>query len=561
MMEEAATVPLEDYQRLVHKYNELHMRYRDLQRIHSQCGPYVKEANQKYQAAKESARLWQAWIDHQTKKNDPASSEHTSPSKNKSGFKHVSSSQTTEGDPDSLDQAQDESSSDDEPQIVSERIVRKPRRGSAQAMPPPVRIKQEPTSTTQPIELTSDDHSSPVLKRKRLVRTETSNLDAITGHIDTPRKRKYTRASSEEAARPAFLLHGTSSLSEGDVPITNDSGERNNEGNGPDNVATFDFALEPKERVGNNAVLRERDPNVGTASSNTALRSNMKHKRTPKANAVAVSMLSEDGEDLSSQVAAPHRESETGTNIHSRLKTLLDVPSPVGQPIPKRRTPETHAGQRAQRISPPVKREPDVANDITPKVTATFKRPCGLEKSPPPPQPEDEPLRQRPLGSLRLDDFRINTQYMGADYAFADTLRGRDQRRCLQGCTRPECCGDAFRKAVEMGGLRSGKSDAQVLEEYLGPDFATIMGAYAPDKRNEMLIRAHAQAFANEHGKHRHAFARRSTPPGFWRTDMPTTQEAAEDRAKAQELERQKVEERWLEARREGGRWLFRDES
>ena len=60
--------------------------------------------------------------------------------------------------------------------------------------------------------------------------------------------------------------------------------------------------------------------------------------------------------------------------------------------------------------------------------------------------------------------------------------------------------------------------------------------------------------------KHRQAFERRSTPPGFWRTDMPTTQEEEDDRAKAREMVKAKVEERWREAMREGGRWLFKDE-
>ncbi|KAF2765308.1 DNA repair protein Sae2, partial [Teratosphaeria nubilosa] len=58
----------------------------------------------------------------------------------------------------------------------------------------------------------------------------------------------------------------------------------------------------------------------------------------------------------------------------------------------------------------------------------------------------------------------------------------------------------------------------------------------------------------NKHGKHRHAFQRHSTPPGFWRVDMPTTQETAEDRAKASQMVRNKVEERWREAHRPGGR-------
>jgi len=104
------------------------------------------------------------------------------------------------------------------------------------------------------------------------------------------------------------------------------------------------------------------------------------------------------------------------------------------------------------------------------------------------------------------------------------------------------------------------KPDSEVLEDYMGPNWEQLMGAYAPDKRKDLLMQARASAFANQYGKHRHGFERRSTPPGFWRTDMPTTQEAEEDRAKAQDLERRKVEERGREAMREGGRWLFRDE-
>lgn len=131
----------------------------------------------------------------------------------------------------------------------------------------------------------------------------------------------------------------------------------------------------------------------------------------------------------------------------------------------------------------------------------------------------------------------------------------------MGGCTKPECCGNAFLKAVEMGGLpASSKTDAEVLEGYLGPDWEQLIGAYAQDKRKDLLMQARAHAFANQFGKHRQAFERRSTPPGFWRTDMPTTQEEEDDRAKAREMVKAKVEERWREAMREGGRWLFRDE-
>jgi hypothetical protein len=149
---------------------------------------------------------------------------------------------------------------------------------------------------------------------------------------------------------------------------------------------------------------------------------------------------------------------------------------------------------------------------------------------------------------------------MGTDYAFSETFRGREQRRCLPGCTKPDCCGNAFRKAVEMGAVHSNKSDAEVLEAYLGRNYNQVLAAYTPAKRKDLLIQARAHAFANQHGKHRQAYERSRTPPGFWRTDMPTTQEAEEDRAKAHDMERQKVEERWREAMRDGGRWLFRDE-
>ena len=161
-----------------------------------------------------------------------------------------------------------------------------------------------------------------------------------------------------------------------------------------------------------------------------------------------------------------------------------------------------------------------------------------------------------------MEDFKINPKFMDADFAYVDTLRGRDQRRCLQSCTKPECCGNAFLQAAEMAGqVGSNKSDAEVLEAHLGPNWQQMMGAYPRERRNDILKQARVASFANQFGKHRQGFERHSTPPGFWRVDMPTTQEEAEDRAKANEMIRQKVEERWREAMRDnGGRWLFRDE-
>ena len=133
-------------------------------------------------------------------------------------------------------------------------------------------------------------------------------------------------------------------------------------------------------------------------------------------------------------------------------------------------------------------------------------------------------------------------------------------RRCLPGCINPACCGE-FLDAARHGLLPpSSKSDAQVLEDMFGSSYAEIMASYPPHKHAELLIQARAQEFANEHGKHRNTFERAATPPGFWRTEMPSTQEELEDRRKAEEMERMKTEGMWREAMRGGGRWLFRDE-
>ncbi|EME48137.1 hypothetical protein DOTSEDRAFT_102454, partial [Dothistroma septosporum NZE10] len=58
--------------------------------------------------------------------------------------------------------------------------------------------------------------------------------------------------------------------------------------------------------------------------------------------------------------------------------------------------------------------------------------------------------------------------------------------------------------------------------------------------------------------KHKTAFQRRSTPPGFWDTGFPSTQEDEVNRAQAKEAERREVEQRYREAMREAGRWKFR---
>ncbi len=184
------------------------------------------------------------------------------------------------------------------------------------------------------------------------------------------------------------------------------------------------------------------------------------------------------------------------------------------------------------------------------------------------------PLRIRPPSNLCPEDFKLNPQHnQGLNYAYSEVIRNREARKCMNGCTRPGCCGNLLRKAIEIGGYKAPRKsrlsrttpedeteeDQQLLNEYLG-DVKYRLKDMPENERKELLLKAQTERFANQYGKHRHMYGRGSTPPGFWNTDMPTTQEEMENRRAAQALEREKVEEMYREAMRPNGRYKFRDE-
>jgi hypothetical protein len=182
---------------------------------------------------------------------------------------------------------------------------------------------------------------------------------------------------------------------------------------------------------------------------------------------------------------------------------------------------------------------------------------------------ENEPLRTRPVGVLGLDDFKVNPVYnQGYDYAFKDVVRKKDERRCLPGCTRPECCGNKFRALAQLlqdtasdrpHTLSQEERDQELLEEFMG-DNAYKLNNMSADDRKEMLLQAKTRDLANKNGRHRHAYDRRPSPPGFWQADFPTTQEEMDNREKSKEYVQRLVEERYAEAMRPGGAYIFRDE-
>ncbi|KAI0514490.1 DNA repair protein endonuclease SAE2/CtIP C-terminus-domain-containing protein [Xylaria bambusicola] len=171
------------------------------------------------------------------------------------------------------------------------------------------------------------------------------------------------------------------------------------------------------------------------------------------------------------------------------------------------------------------------------------------------------PLRQTPKSKLRLDDFKINPHANeGYNYAFTDVIRRKDDRTCLQGCVKENCCGHKFR-ALAQSLRASTRPDEfhRLLESYLGDDCHRL-SAMSKAEKETLWVEAKMRELANASGKHRHRYPRMPTPPGFWRTDFPSTQEGEEYNEEAAKLELEIIDERYREAMRPGGLWIFRDE-
>lgn len=203
-----------------------------------------------------------------------------------------------------------------------------------------------------------------------------------------------------------------------------------------------------------------------------------------------------------------------------------------------------------------------------PTYTTPFSKPFTLKN---PPQATTPPLRNLPPSHLSLSDFKINpAQNQGYPHPFKETVRSRDQRKCLPGCTRLECCGTVFRKMAETGLFKPYPTsrlfassqeveDQRIMEDFLG-DQAYRVRKMSKDDKAEVLLQAKTKILADHYGRHREVYVREPSPVGYWDVDMPNSQEAAEQKKMAEIRTRQKVEERYNEAMRKDGAWNFRDE-
>ncbi|KAL1971714.1 hypothetical protein VTN31DRAFT_2335 [Thermomyces dupontii] len=365
-------------------------------------------------------------------------------------------------------------------------------------------IKSEPVPSSPPNIPRESDYS------------ETQDLDEVGVSISTPRKQAFV--------------------------VLEDTGSESSENQVPEKIHG----------------LRSKDANTATASPSSRTESS-KRRKTERKSAVAIRIVTEDGENFSDR---KRRKAPPGTprssrnpEAHRRLDELLEAPSPQHQVL-----------QRPTSVTPTAKRRPEEQRaPSAPAASSNGEQEHDKDKgraSTEEPRYDltKVPYRQRPIDLLDLSCFKINPERnQGLDYAFTDVVRTRDQRRCVPGCMRSDCCGDKLRAMVRAGGVHFSEDDDKILEDYLG-DQAHTLNTMSDKQRGELLIEAKARLLADRVGRRRHACNRPHSPPGFWRTDMPTTQEVEEDHRQADQLERDKVLERYMEAMRPGGLWKFADE-
>lgn len=179
---------------------------------------------------------------------------------------------------------------------------------------------------------------------------------------------------------------------------------------------------------------------------------------------------------------------------------------------------------------------------------------------------DETPLRERPIERLRPEDFKPNPKYNdGLTYVYDEVVRGKEARAALSACTDLNCCGKTFRRFAEAERNAVGSSittraeDITLMEKYLG-DRAWQLGTMVREEKDETWLLAKTWELANKFGRHRQRYSRMVTPPGFWNVDFPSTQERAEERRQAEAIRNALVLERYMEAMRCGGSWLFRDE-
>jgi len=514
---------------------------------------------------------------------------------------HPSSSQTTVDEHDEsmtrhepIGGVEDEDG--DMPEFVSERSLKRKRgepttsrfeiyadRLSDGTPVRPYRVKEEqcsspPVSTYKLLHheatMDLDDPASNLLQTPRRNRRRLSIHDA---RAETPRRRRCNSAPSTQEIKSE---NGVAQVLVQDDPIGLATESLLLPAVASTETRAFSEPMEPTQVETN--VLKSIDPNIVNSvpeeppnkrSRNTGSRYQQKHESLLESNEAPPS--------LDNELRLPPNSARARMN--QKLRDLKDLPTPSKAPsktlqtgptkvkieqfsTPSSSSRTTHAPSLEKKSSKSVSKRPDSREDPTPdRPIWTMKPPetrSSARKKRDSSTKEQVPLREKPVTELSIQDFKPNPAYnQGYSYAFSETVRKRGDRMCLPGCTNPQCCGSTFRTFAAAQAPLNASQEEALLEDYLGEAYSKLqLTQMSSEERQELVLQARTRKMAKESGKHREAYQRRRTPPGFWRVDFPTTQEREEDRARAKEQERLEIHERWIEANRKGGKWIFRDE-
>ncbi|KAI1778024.1 SAE2-domain-containing protein [Hypoxylon cercidicola] len=426
--------------------------------------------------------------------------------------------------------------SSDIPVVVSERCLRKRKYDNQTDAPRASTIKKE-------------DNSVPLIahERRHFSPHESIDFDVEGGTVHTPRKRNRPNPQSEDrfvldsVEAPQLQARDTRSARPNRPSILDDK-PRNS---GDSHLSECDIES-PEQQVNRSSALKPLDHNAD----------NDRHR---------VSRPSTGG---GARIGRLQNFLNTPSSGHGAIPVTPGAQSdnaPASRPFEfpaqqKRELPSNKGGAKTpSSISQSHDTSKTLNKDRTPGNINIRRKPN--EKTMNRVAHDARPLRQRPKSELCITDFKINpAANEGYNYAFTDVVRNKDERNTLAGCIREDCCGPTFRLQARAMRGQTGPSDFhELLEKYLGDEAWKLSSMSKPEKE-DLWVDAKMRELSNKHSRHRDRYHRAASPAGYWRIDFPNTQEELQDKEETARRLRLMVDERYREAMRPGGRWLFRDE-
>lgn len=517
------------------------------------------------------------------------------------------------------------------PVIISERSLRRKRKPSGRLRNPdmsddtqaqqgtmkkPFIVKSEPnsssplTQTCHPtltnlqdsmdLDEIGERHFTP-RKRRRLLDEDSRRMPGLEIQMEAHKPEDFQDQTlveeTDEEADCEVLLDLKSQSRRHDFEVADESRipSRINPAQGPQPI----LGKPGEAMLTPSSILKSKDPNVQPLSSKKSSLKTLNRPLSQSQRSTISNALSfQDGKEDFGQKSEKHSLKEEGTNAkshkahrvinnhqppshisseHSPRKSLIDsvAKSKKATRDPNEQGKVTKTSSRAMIEKYYVPRS-GIQKSNAMKSRRSYRVPSEESDDPDKTLVEQETLRSKPRQFLRPEDFKINPVHNhGYAHPISEVVRNRDQRSCMPGCTRPNCCGTAIRNIVAMGGHfpipknsmfsenipleYDPDDDDRCLQAYLGDDYPRLKNLPWEDKE-ELLWAARTEQFANAYGKHRYQYGRQQTPPGFWDADMPSTQQETKNKTIAKAMQKAKVAEMHREAMKPGGRYKFRDE-